>query len=184
MILEISIESWIYTILSSMFPFITMIQSTIIRSLNIVFLLLQKIGFGFTAYSMANLVDQDFHNATMMVGQGLGGFFAQNILKNRNLSIHTFTFDSIQYPLDGVNSSIKYNVQNYYQKGIHINSDDSIVHNIRHPSHSSIISYPAAYESFCNIVSQCSDDSRIHDYCYFLVGEKKYSEYLSTYARV
>ena len=105
----------------------------------------------------------------IIVGQGIGGYFAKYIASRGGMKIPSFSFDSLKF-FGSLNLGTSKNISsdsivNIFSNGIFSELEDQLNLNFKRPGPSFILKEPDSFFSFCSIVAQCSISKEYHSFC-------------------
>jgi len=105
----------------------------------------------------------------IIVGQGLGGYFAKYVAAKGGMKTPSFAFDSI-HMFGTLNSAETKNISsdsivNVYSNGLFSEYEDLLNLNFLRPGPKFFWDAPDSFFSFCSTVAQCATNKNCHSHC-------------------
>jgi len=144
-------------------------------------------GISSTASEAAISLYQFYHSrpADLIVGQGIGGYFAKYISARSGFKSTTFSFDSVNFFGSLNDSNQKDNsadsIVNVYTEGLYGNIESQLNMNYNRPSPGRFLIAPDAFYAMCNTAAQCSSTKSFHALC--MQTTQDYQDILNVYSR-
>ena len=107
--------------------------------------------------------------ADVIVGQGIGGYFAKYVSAQGGMTVPSFSFDSLRFfgslSQGAYSTTVSDSIVNVYSSGLYSQNEDQLNLNFKRQGPINFWTTPNSFFAFCNTVAQCSESMIYHSFC-------------------